>query len=121
MAAPIELEGFFKRGSSWFFGMTRKDENLVAVDFTGLVTRAMFRVGGVDGELIVTLTEGAGITVDPLTGRIELKLNRTQTPLFAAKDKVYFDVEQTDPLDATYEWQSFTYFFKVEQQVTRDD
>ena len=78
----------------------------------------MFRAGSVDGPALVTLTEGAGITRTSET-LIELLLMPAQTVLFAPADKVFFDVEMT-PVDGRT-WQSPTYFFKVAQEVTRDD
>ncbi len=122
MSNPVQLSGFFKRGSQWTIPFTRKNPDLTAVDMTGLVTRIMFRVGSVNGVVKLTLTVGAGITIaDPTKGRMILNITRNQSALFAASDKVYFDVEQTNPLDTDYEWHSLTYWFKVEEQVTRND
>jgi len=119
---PIELSGEYKRGSSWSLTMIRRDSTNAVVDMTGLVTRAMFRANGLYEPVVLTLDETEGVVIDdPAAGRIVLELSREQTPLFAAGDKVFFDVEQTDPLNPRYEWQSKTYFFKVIEQVTRDD
>lgn len=119
---PVELSGLFKRGSSWPIGFTRKDESGAVVDMTGLTTRAMFRTVSVAGTVKFTLDDAAGVTIaDPTTGFIALEITRSQSALFTAGDKVYFDIEQTNSLIPDYEWHSLTYWFKVVEQVTRDD
>lgn len=120
MSKPAFLHGYFKRGSTWRIGLTRKAPDSTPVDLTGLMTRAMFREGGVDGTVIVTLTDGEGVTIDePETGFISFTISAIQSALFSPGAKVYFDVEQTD--SATGEvWQSQTYMFSVVQEVTRD-
>lgn len=116
----ITLTGFFKRGSTWQIALTRKNPNGTAVNLAGLVTRAMFREGSVDGEVKVILEDGAGITIaTPASGVIALELSPIQSALFSAGSKVYFDIEQTTP-QTGYVWQSNTYRFAVEQEVTRD-
>jgi hypothetical protein len=100
--------------------MTRENPTGTAVDLSGLVTRASFRAGSVGGSVLFTLTDGDGITISaPTTGVIEMKINRTRSALMTAGVTVYFDVEQTNPSDSEYEWQSRTYFFKPDEQVTR--
>jgi hypothetical protein len=122
MSKPIALSGEYKRGSYWAIVHVRRNPDDSGVDMTGLVTRDMFRANGLYEPVVVTLNETAGIVIDdPTSGRIGLELSRDQTPLFAAGDKVFFDIEQTDPLNPKYEWQSKTYWFKVIEQVTRDD
>lgn len=122
MSKPALLSGTFKRGSSWVIGFTRKDSAGAPVDMTGLVTRAMFRAGSVNGEVKFTLDDDAGIVIeDPTTGVMSLQVSRSQSALFAGGDKAYFDIEQTAPSDPTFEWQSLTYYFPVIEQVTRDD
>ena len=119
---PTPIQGYFKRGSSWQISLTRKTANGAPVNLSELVTRAMFRVGGENGLVMLTLAAGTGIDIiDPATGTITLKVSRTQSELFTAGDKVYFDVEQTSATDADYAWQSQTYYFSVIEQVTRDD
>jgi hypothetical protein len=87
---------------------------------TGLTTRAMFREGGVDETVIVTLDETAGITIaDPTNGGIQLELSATQSALFSPGAKVFFDIEQIDT-NTGHVWQSQTYRFSVVQEVTRD-
>jgi hypothetical protein len=119
---PTALQGVYKRGSSWSIGYQRKDEAGTAIDMTGLTTRAMFRVGGVSEPVVLTLSLPTEIVItDPASGFMVLKFTRSQSALFNAGDKVYFDIEQTNPLDPDYEWQSPTFFFTVIEQVTRDD
>lgn len=119
MSKPIVLGGYFKRGSTWTIGLTRKAPDGTPIDLTGLETRAMFREGSVDGAVIVTLTDSEGITIDePETGFISFTISAIQSALFAAGAKVYFDVEQTNSLGEV--WQSQTYTFSVVQEVTRD-
>ena len=117
---PVSIEVFFKRGSTWHMIITRKNSDMTPVDLTGLATRVMFREGGVDGTVIVKIDDAAGITItDPTTGVIKLKLTATQSALFTPGATVYFDVEQTEPVSGDV-WQSVTYKFKVDQEVTRD-
>ncbi len=119
---PTKISGYFKRGSSWEISLTRLNPDQTPVNLTGLVTRAMFRTGGVNGPVVVTLTEGAGIEIaNPATGTLTLKISRTQSELFTAGDTVFFDIEQTLPATPTYACQSMTYYFVVIEQVTRDD
>lgn len=119
---PVLLSGYYKRGSSWALSLTRKDSAGTPIDMTGLVTRAMFRAGNVDGEVRFTLEDGDGIAIaDPTAGVMDLQISRTRSALFASGEKVYFDVEQTQPLDPAFEYQTLTYWFTVVQQVTRDD
>jgi hypothetical protein len=120
MSKPIALSGYFKRGSTWLLKVTRKDELGELIDMTGLVTRAMFREGGVDETVIVTLDETAGITItDPTNGEIELELSAVQSALFSPGAKVFFDIEQVNDVTG-HVWQSQTYRFSVVQEVTRD-
>jgi len=122
MSKPTLLSGTFKRGSLWTIGFTRKDSAGDPVDMTGLVTRAMFRANGVNGEVKFTLDDDAGIVIeDPTTGVMSLQVSRSQSALFAGGEKAFFDIEQTDPSDPAFEWQSLTYYFPVIEQVTRDD
>jgi len=45
---------------------------------TGLVTRAMFRANGVNGEVKFTLDDDAGIVIeDPTTGVMSLQVSRS--------------------------------------------
>ena len=118
---PITLsKGYFKRGSTWSVQLTRRDSAGAPIDMTGLATRAMFRDGSVDGAVIVTLSDSAGITIaDPTTGVMLLSLTAAQSASFTAGSRVYFDIEQRDPVSG-YVWQSPTYRFSVDQEVTRD-
>lgn len=114
-------KGIYKRGSSWDFTLTRTF-NGVPVDMTGLITRAMFRRDDPAGEVVATLAVGTGITItNPASGRIDLRVSQQDTAKFSDGDTVCFDVEQTNPADPTYAWQSLTYFFMVSEQVTRDE
>jgi len=120
MSKPIALSGYFKRGSTWLLKVTRKDETGTVIDLTGLTTRAMFREGGVDELVIVTLDETAGITIDdPANGQIQMELSATQSALFSPGAKVFFDIEQVNDVTG-HVWQSQTYRFSVVQEVTRD-
>jgi len=120
MSKPIALSGYFKRGSTWLLKVTRKDDTGTVIDMTGLTTRAMFREGGVDETVIVTLDETAGITItDPTNGEIELELSAVQSALFSPGAKVFFDIEQVNDFTG-HVWQSQTYRFSVVQEVTRD-
>ena len=117
---PFALTSFFKRGSTWTLSVIRKDPTGAPIDMTGLVTRVMFREGSVDGAVVVTLSDSDGITIaDPTAGVMLLLLTATQSALFTAGSRVYFDIEQTDPVSG-YVWQSPTYRFSVDQEVTRD-
>ena len=107
----------YKCGSTWTFVLTRKDAEGTPVDLTGLTVRAMFRAENTDGAVIATLTATDGLTIEPLLGRVTLTLPPSKTVLFAALAKAVFDVEMTNGDDA---WQSSTYKFKIEQEVTRD-
>jgi hypothetical protein len=115
--ALVTLPSTYKVGSTWTFALTRKDSAGTPIDLSGLAVRSMFRANSVDGTVIATLTDADGIAVDALAGQAVLTLTPTQTALFAPKSVAYFDVEMTS---AGYAWQSDTYKFKTEQEVTRD-
>lgn len=119
MSSEVKLSGTFKRGSSFAIRLTRTASGS-PVNLSGLTTRAMFRSGSVNGDVLFTLTDGDGITISaPTTGVIEMTINRTRSALMTAGVNVYFDVEQTNSADLAYEWQSLTYSFKPIEQVTR--
>lgn len=118
----VALKGYFKRGSSWDIALTREDPAGLPVDMTGLTTRAMFRRGDPSGPIVVTLTPGNGINIaDPTAGKIQMRVSKLNSAKFADGDMAFFDVEQENPLDPTFAWQSLTYCFDVVEQVTRDD
>ena len=107
----------YKCGSTWEFVLTRKDSVGTPIDLTGLTVRAMFRATDPNGAVITTLTEADGITVDATAGQVTLTLPPSKTVLFTGILKVVFDVEMTKGDDA---WQSSTYRFKTEPEVTRN-
>lgn len=115
-------KGIYKRGSSWDFALKRTQPGTNRpTDLTGLSTRIMFRRGSPAGEVVVTLEEGSGATVaDPLSGIVAFRVSQIDSAKFADGDVVCFDVEQTNPADLDYAWQSLTYYFSVVEQVTRD-
>jgi hypothetical protein len=116
---PQSLSALFKRGSTWAIALIRRDADGDPIDLSGLTSRAMFRKDSVDGEVLVTLDDSAGITIaDPASGRIELEITPTDSVLFLSGTWVYFDVEQTDPAGRV--WQSPSYRFFVSQEITRD-
>lgn len=119
---PTLIDGYFKRGSSYRFRITRlASDGITPIDLTGLTTRAMFRDGSETGTLLFTLEEYNGITIDALNGIITLDVSCLLTETLTAGNKVYFDVEQTNVLDPNFAWQSLTYYFVVVEQVTYDD
>lgn len=107
----------FKLGSTWRFVVTRKNSDGSPIDLSGLAARAMFREESEDGPVKATLTDGDGIVVDAGAGRVMLTVDAQTSATFAPKAWVYFDVELA--ASATDTWQSFTYRFKTQQQVTR--
>jgi len=116
---PKQLNGFFKRGSSWSFSITRKNPSGFAVDLSGVTLfRAIFRTESVDGTALLTMdsTNGLSILV-PANGTIQFDLTPLQTVLFPVGTKVYFDIELTYGLTGVV-WQSPTYFIIAEEQVT---
>jgi hypothetical protein len=117
---PLLFDGYFKRGSAWLLSLARKQSDGTRVDLTGMTARAMFRVGDEDGAVTVTLSDsGGGIAIDAAARSVAMTLLPEQTVLFAPGAKVLFDVELT-PMDGLI-WQSPTYWFRVVQEVTRDD
>mgnify|MGYP000982449208 FL=1 len=107
----------FKLGSTWTFQFTRK-AGLTPdlVDVTGLTTRVMFREGGVDGTVVLTV-ENANITNGGAAGTVGFALTATQTSLFLPATWYYFDVEMAAV--GGHVWQSPTMRFRTEQEVTR--
>lgn len=119
---PTLIDGYFKRGSSYRFRITRlASDGITPIDLTDLTTRAMFRDGSETGTVMFMLEEGNGITVDAVNGIITLNVSCLLSETLTAGNKVYFDVEQTNALDPDYAWQSLTYYFVVVEQVTCDD
>jgi len=115
---PVQLSGFFKRGSTWRFAIIRKDSLGAAIDLTGQAFRALFRTESVDGDVLLTMTSANGFTIPtPANGTMQFVLSPDQTVLFPVNKRVYFDVELT-AVDLSV-WQSPTYFIISEQEVTR--
>lgn len=116
----VELSGFFKRGASWDVTVTRTADG-DPVDLTGLVHRAAFRSGSPDGEVLFELSEGDGLTVaTPASGTVAVRVSAARSATVDAGETVCFDLEQTDPLDATFKWLSPTYSITAAESVTRD-
>ncbi len=105
-----------KCGSTWTFVLTRKQPDGTPVDLTGLTVRAMFRAGSVSGDVLATLTDGAGLSVDDESGRVMMTIDATTSATVTPGLWVYFDVEMTNA--AGHVWQSSTYRFKTEAEVT---
>ncbi len=117
----LSADMLFKRGSAWTIPFRRLADG-VPVDLTGLAIRAMFRANTEDGPVVATLTNQPGGGITHLEGGghwLELLLMPEQTVNFAPGDKILFDVEMT-PSDGRV-WQSPTYSFRVDQEITRDD
>jgi hypothetical protein len=108
----------YKVGSTWRFVLTRKSPAGVPIDLTGLAVRAMFRAASPSGLAVFTATELNAITIEAALGRVTIVLPPSQTVLFTSVPVVVFDIEMTLGDDA---WQSPTYKFKTEAEVTRDD
>lgn len=107
----------FKVGSTWTFHFTRKAGTpAVPVDITGLTSRVMFRADGVDGPVVLTITNDA-ITNGGATGIILFTLSATQTAALTPGKWHYLDIEMTAP--GGHVWQSPTMRFKPEQEITR--
>lgn len=121
---PKQLSGFFKVGSAWEIGLTRKDSAGAGVDLSDTAARATFRAGSVDGEILLTLDDGpgtpltSGITLsETVDGRVDILLMPADTATFPVGIPVYFDLELT-PNDGMV-WQSPTYYLVAEQEVTK--
>lgn len=107
----------FKLGSTWAFQFTRKAGLSPAlVDVTGLTSRVMFRPGGVDQPVALTISD-ADITNGGVAGTVGFTLTPTQTALLLPAIWYYFDIEMTAVGGAV--WQSPTMRFRTEQEVTR--
>lgn len=113
------LPDLYKVGSTWVFVLTRKIKSTGApVVLTGQTVRAMFREGSVNGVALVTLQEGQGLALSASDGQVTMTLSAEQSVLFTPGSKVWFDVEMT-AMDG-FVWQSDTYNFKTQAEVTRD-
>lgn len=108
---------FYKLGSTWKFLLTRQNPDESPVDLGGLTVRAMFREKSVTGTAKATLTEGAGITVTAEDGQALLTVSAETSATFSPNSWVYFDVEMVNE-DDDDTWQSDTYRFKTEAEVT---
>jgi hypothetical protein len=105
-----------KCGSTWTFVLTRRQPDGTPVDLAGLTVRAMFRAGSVSGDVLATLTDGAGLTISPAAGQVAMTIEATTSATVEPGAWVYFDVEM---MSATgHVWQSSTYRFKAEAEVT---
>lgn len=118
---PKQLSGFFKRGSSWAFSITRKDPTGNEIDLTDVtLLRSIFRLESVDGTVLLTMNSANGLSIPtPVNGTIQIDLTPAQTVLFPVATKVYFDVELTYGVTGEV-WQTPTYYIVAEQEVTRD-
>jgi hypothetical protein len=107
-----------KIGSTWRFVLRRKQPDGTPVNLTGLTVRSTFREQSVTGPVFDELTEGDGIEIDADAGLVKLELIATSTGQTVPAIWIYFDVEMTGA-DGDV-WQSPTYRFKTEAEVTRD-
>ena len=113
-----------KVGSTWTLVLFRRypdpddPSTKLPVDITGLTIRSTFRIGSAFGPVLKTLTEGNGLVVEPTEGKVALTIENTLSATVPAGVWVYFDVEMINA--DGHEWQSPTYRFKTEAEVTRD-
>ena len=111
-----------KVGSTWTLVLFRRypdpddPDTKLPVDLTGLTIRSTFRIGSAFGPVLKTLTEGDGIEVTPLDGRVGMEIEGTLSATVPAGVWVYFDVEMVN--SGGHVWQSPTYRFKTEAEVT---
>ena len=108
----------YKTGSTWTFVLTRKQPNGEPVDLTGLIVRAMFRAGSADGDVVATLEDGAGLVIDAEAGQTTMEIGAITSGTVDPGIWVFFDVEMVEPVSGRV-WQSSTYRFKTEAEVTR--
>lgn len=106
----------YKVGSTWRFPLRRKNPDGSPIRLDGLEIRAVFRVGSVDGELLAELTVGAGIERDDANGLIIMEIDAVTSATAPAASWIYFEAEMI--ASDGYVWQSPTYRFKTEAQVT---
>ena len=114
---PRPLYGFFKRGSSWVFSLVRKDSVGAAIPLDQVnAYSAIFRSDSIDGNILITMNGTNGLSIPtPANGTIVVNLSPTQTVLFKAGTKVYFDVKLT--YVDTSVWQSPTYYIVADKEV----
>lgn len=115
--ATITQPAAYKVGSTWRFTHRRKQPDGSPVNLAGLTVRAMFRIGSVDGDVLVTLADGAGLTIDAEAGKTTMEIGATTSATAPPNSWIFFDIEMT-AVDG-YVWQSKTYRFKTESQVTQ--
>ena len=115
-AITITQPAAYKLGSTWRFTHRRKQPDGSPVDLTGLAVRAMFRIGSVEGDVLATLTEGDGLTIDAAAGETAMEIDAETSATAPPNSWVFFDIEMT-AVDG-HVWQSSTYRFKTEAEVT---
>jgi hypothetical protein len=114
----VENPSAYKLGSTWKFPLRRKTLDPASpIDLTGLAIRAVFRTKSVTGPLLAELTEANdGIARDDVNGQIIMTVSAGISALAPADNWVYFEVEMISASGDV--WQSPTYRFRTEAQVT---
>jgi len=82
MAAPIPNTVVIDQGRDFFLTVYYKDAAGVAINLTGY-TAAFALSQNYNGTTLLSLTTGAGITITPATGRIDIQATYTQTAISA--------------------------------------
>lgn len=79
-----------KQGATWYFTLSVKDEDDVAIDLTGYTARGQIRRKYTSEDFIEEFT--CALAVDPTTGIINVLLSDSETDLIA-KGKYVYDIE----------------------------
>ena len=111
MSNPATRNFVVVENDTWEFTVYLKDENQVAIDLTGAVVRLDVRTGYTGSAVALALTEGDGLTVTDLEGKIVV-----------AKTAVLADADYVYDLQVVYPSRTKTYLrgqLKVLPEVTQ--
>ena len=87
--APGLLNLTFSQGATWKLAMTYTDADGGAIDLTNYTARMQARVTHESDATVLSLTNGAGITLGGTAGTIDLLVAATATAAIDADQYVY--------------------------------
>lgn len=113
--APGILNLTFPQGATWELSLTWTDAAGDAIDVTNYSARMQAR-NGYDGDAVLSLTSGSGITLGGTAGTIDLSVDAATTAAIGAAQYVYdLEVESSGGVVSRVVQGTFT----VTREVTR--
>ena len=85
------------QGATYNKGLIYKDSTGTVIDITGYSARMPFRYKSKTGVCALNLLEGSGLTITPLSGRVDIEITSAQTALLTRD--MFYTLELFTPND----------------------